>query len=150
MVLSYKGSINTALATTYRSQANPCLELKRHTKLWYPYPWLWACCFRGFKDIHLHTSKGITQPSPLITAIKLTSISFQIISTTWQLSICQTVKLSCWAAAYQRNDDAGSLKQHAADKAHRMHHSQRKLLRADELCPFFWRQISDSLGEKTT
>lgn len=149
MMLSYKASFNTALATMSRSLANPFLEPKWYTKPWYLYPWLWVCCFRGFKDIHLPTTKGITQPSPLITAIKLTSLSFQIISATWQLSICQTVKLSCRVAAYQRNRDAGSLKQHAADKARRMQHSSRKLLIADGLCPFFWIQILDSLGEKT-
>lgn len=145
-MLSSEASFNTALATAYSSLPNPFLEPKWDTKPGYLYPWLWLCCFRGFKDIHLHTSKRITQPSPLITAIKLASISFQIISTTWQLSICQTVKLSYRAAAYQRNNGAGALKQHAADKARRMHHSSRSLLTADG----FWRHIPDSLGEKTT
>lgn len=75
--------------------ASPFLLPKWYAKLGCTYPWLWVCYFTGFKDICPPTSKGIAQPSPLITAIKLTSISFQIVSATWQLSICQTINLSC-------------------------------------------------------
>lgn len=122
--------------------ANSSLEPKWYTKPGYPYFWLCVHCFWGFKDIHLHTSKGITQLSPLITAIKLTSISFQVISTTWQLSICQTVQLSHWEAAYQRKNDAGALKQHAADKTRRTQHGSRNLLLSGWTMPVL------SLGER--
>lgn len=135
MQLSCKASFNTALGSTYCSLANSSLEPKWYTKPGYPHFWLRVHCFWGFKDIHLHTSKGITQLSPLITAIKLTSISFQIISATWQLSICQTVQLSHWEAAYQRKNDAGALKQYAADKTCRTQHGNRNLLLSG--CPFF-------------
>lgn len=150
MKLSCKASFNTALGSTYCSLGDPFLELQWYTKPGYLHPWLWVQCFQGFKDVHLHTSKGITQLSPLITAIKLTSISFQIISTTWQLSICQTVQLSHWEAAYQRKNDAGALKQHAADKTCITHHSSRNLLLSGWTVPFLpLGDISGSLGEKT-
>lgn len=123
-----QGFIQHRFATTYCSRANPSLEPKWYTTSGYLHLWLCECCFICFKDIHLHTSKGLMQISPLITTIKLTSISFQIISTTWQLSICQTTQLSCWETAYQRNNNAGALKQHAADKAHRTQHSSRNVL----------------------
>lgn len=102
--------------------------------------------FQGCSPLY----RRITNLSPLITAIKLTSISFQIISTTWQLSICQTVQLSHWEAVYQRKNDAGALKQHAADKACRTHHGSRNLLLSGWTAPFLsLGDITGSLREKT-
>lgn len=154
MMLSYKASFIPALATAYCSLANHFLEPKWYTKPWFLYPWLPVCCFSGFKDIHLHTSKAMTQPSRLITAIKLTSVSFQIISATWQLSICQT-DVPLWSGHLSEEQWSWALKQQAADadKALGPYHTHITVVGtsclADGLHPFFWRQILDSLGEET-